>query len=109
MSHTPALPPVRFVFGVHLHQPVGNFDHVFAEHARDVYRPLLAQLKRRNLGPALLHISGPLLEWIEEHDHPLVDQLGELAASGAVEFLLAGMYEPILAAIPRVDRVEQIS
>jgi 4-alpha-glucanotransferase len=103
------LPPVRFVFGVHLHQPVGNFHHVFAEHARDVYRPLLAQLERRRLGPALLHISGPLLEWIEQHDRPLVDQLGKLAADGAVEFLLAGMYEPILAAIPRPDRAAQIA
>ncbi len=109
MNDTVPLPPVRFVFGVHLHQPVGNFHHVFAAHARDVYRPLLAQLERRRLGPALLHISGPLLEWIEEHDHQLVDQLGKLAADGAVEFLLAGMYEPILAAIPRPDRVEQIA
>ncbi len=109
MSNPSALPAVRFVFGVHLHQPVGNFHHVFAAHARDVYRPLLAQLERRRLGPALLHISGPLLEWIEEHDRPLVDQLGKLAADGAVEFLLAGMYEPILAAIPRADRVEQIA
>ncbi|MGA9837787.1 MAG: alpha-amylase/4-alpha-glucanotransferase domain-containing protein [Gemmatimonadaceae bacterium] len=109
MSDHAAVPPVRLVFGVHLHQPVGNFHHVFATHARDVYRPLLAQLERRRLGPALLHISGPLLEWIEEHDRPLVDQLGRLAADGAVEFLLAGMYEPILAAIPRPDRVEQIA
>src|SRR6266699_3559882 len=38
--------PVRFVFGVHFHQPVGNFDHVFEEHLRDVYRPVLASLTR---------------------------------------------------------------
>jgi len=36
--------PVGFVFGVHLHQPVGNFDHVFADHLRDVYRPLVERL-----------------------------------------------------------------
>ncbi|HLA91538.1 MAG TPA: alpha-amylase/4-alpha-glucanotransferase domain-containing protein [Gemmatimonadaceae bacterium] len=105
----PARPPVRLVFGVHLHQPVGNFDHVFAEHARDVYRPLLDQLARRHLRPALLHISGPLLEWLEAHDAALLDQVGRLAADGAIEFLLSGMYEPILAALPRADRVEQIA
>ncbi|HET7630956.1 MAG TPA: alpha-amylase/4-alpha-glucanotransferase domain-containing protein [Gemmatimonadaceae bacterium] len=109
MTSPSAPTPVRFVFGVHLHQPVGNFDHVFADHARDVYRPLLAKLKQRHVAPALVHISGPLLEWIEAHDHQLVDQLGELAASGAVEFLLAGMYEPVLASIPRADRVEQVA
>jgi len=24
--------PIRFAFGLHFHQPVGNFDHVFAQH-----------------------------------------------------------------------------
>ena len=36
--------PIRFAFGIHLHQPVGNFDHVFAQHVEDVYRPLLDTL-----------------------------------------------------------------
>jgi alpha-amylase len=101
--------PLRLVFGLHLHQPVGNFDHVFEEHARDVYRPLVEQLARRRLGPTLLHISGPLLEWLEQHDAPLVDRIGRLAADGRLEFLLGGMYEPILAAIPRADRVQQVA
>ena len=33
--------PLRFVFGLHLHQPVGNFDHVMGDHVRDVYRPII--------------------------------------------------------------------
>lgn len=101
--------PVRFVFGVHLHQPVGNFDSVFAQHAQTVYRPLIEQLERRHHGPLLLHMSGPLLEWLEAHDIPLLDRIGQLAADGRIEFLLGGMYEPILAAIPRADRTEQIA
>ena len=36
--------PLRFVFGVHQHQPVGNFGYVFEEHTRDVYLPLLKAL-----------------------------------------------------------------
>ncbi|MFI5233909.1 MAG: alpha-amylase/4-alpha-glucanotransferase domain-containing protein [Gemmatimonadales bacterium] len=100
--------PVRFVFGVHLHQPVGNFDHVFRQHAQEVYRPLIEQLTRRHEGTLLLHISGPLLEWLESHDVLLLDRIGRLAADGRIEFLLGGMYEPILAAIPRADRAEQI-
>src|SRR6476469_10785822 len=71
------MPPIRFAFGLHLHQPVGTFDHVFAQHVDDVYRPLL-------------------------------DRLGRLAADGRVELLLAGFYEPVLASLPRPDRVEQI-
>jgi len=100
--------PVRFVFGLHVHQPVGNFDHVFEEHARDVYVPFLTRLAERECLPLVLHISGPLLEWLEAHGHPYLDLVGRLVADGHVELLLSGMYEPVLAALPRADRVEQI-
>ena len=100
--------PIRFVFGLHLHQPVGNFDHVFAQHVEDVYRPLLDRLAGRGFLPAVLHLSGPLLEWLEHHEPAYLDRLGTLAADGRLEILLAGFYEPVLAALPRADRIEQI-
>ena len=101
--------PVRFVFGVHLHQPVGNFDHVFEQHLQDVYRPLIERLAAHQFFPFALHISGPLLEWLEAHDTKYLDLLGRLAADGHVELLLAGFYEPVLASLPRQDRIEQIA
>ena len=58
--------PVRFVFGVHFHQPVGNFDHVFEDHLRDVYLPLVERLTAQRFLPFALHMSGPLLERSEE-------------------------------------------
>jgi len=100
--------PIRFVFGLHLHQPVGNFDQVFREHVRDVYRPILEHLSGRDFLPIVLHLSGPLLEWLEEHDTGYLDLLGRLVADHRVELLLAGFYEPVLASLPRADRVEQI-
>ena len=100
--------PIRFVFGLHLHQPVGNFDHVFEQHVRDVYRPLVERLERRSFLPAVLHVSGPLLEWLETHDPAYLDLLGRLAGSGQLELLVAGFYEPVLASLPRQDRIEQI-
>jgi alpha-amylase len=100
--------PIRFAFGLHLHQPVGNFDHVFAQHVADVYRPLLDALADREFLPVVLHLSGPLLEWLEQHDPAYLDRLGRLAADRRVELLLAGFYEPVLASLPRQDRVEQI-
>src|SRR5262245_15822887 len=101
--------PVRFVFGVHLHQPVGNFDHVFAQHLEDVYRPLVDRLAAHRFFPFTLHISGPLLEWLEAHDGGLLDRIARLAADGNVELLLAGFYEPVLASLPHRDRIEQIA
>ncbi|HEX9754761.1 MAG TPA: alpha-amylase/4-alpha-glucanotransferase domain-containing protein [Gemmatimonadales bacterium] len=100
--------PVLFAFGLHLHQPVGNFDHVFSSHLEDVYRPLLRELGRDHLLPVTLHLSGPLLEWLEEHAADYLDQLGAVVASGQVELLSSGYDEPILAALAREDRLEQI-
>jgi 4-alpha-glucanotransferase len=99
---------IRFVFGLHLHQPVGNFDHVFEQHVRDVYRPLLEHLSDRDFLPLVLHLSGPLLDWLEGHDTAYLDRLGRLVSDRRVELLLAGYYEPVLASLPRADRVEQI-
>lgn len=99
---------LRFCFVLHLHQPVGNFDHVFRDHADDVYTPFLDFLEGRALWPIGLHVSGPLLEWLEEHDRKLHDRIGRLAADGRVELLSAGWYEPILAALDRIDRATQV-
>jgi alpha-amylase len=74
--------PIRFVFGLHLHQPVGNFDHVFEQHVQDVYRPILERLSQREFLPLVLHLSGPLLEWLEEHDSSYLDMLGGLVSDG---------------------------
>jgi 4-alpha-glucanotransferase len=100
--------PIRFAFGLHLHQPVGNFDHVFAQHVEDVYRPLVDSLAGKEFLPIVLHLSGPLLEWLEGHDTGYLDRLGRLVADGRIEILLAGFYEPVLACLPRADRIEQI-
>ncbi len=99
---------LRFVFGLHVHQPVGNFDHVFEEHAREVYLPLLTRLAEREFLPLVLHISGPLLEWLDAHGDRYLDVVGRLVADGHVELLMSGMYEPVLASLPRADRLEQI-
>jgi alpha-amylase len=100
--------PLRFVFGLHLHQPVGNFDHVMADHVRDVYRPIIERTTGAGFFPLTLHVSGPLLEWLEQHDTAWLDMIGRLAADNRVELLLAGFDEPILASLPRPDRLEQI-
>ncbi len=102
-------PAIRFVFGLHLHQPVGNFGYVFEDHVRDVYLPFLTHAKDSGLLPVALHMSGPLLDWLERHDARVLDLIGNLTSQGKIELLLAGYYEPVLAVIPRDDRLEQIA
>ena len=101
--------PVRLVFGVHLHQPVGNFDHVFEQHVRDADLPFLRSVAEHGFLPLTLHISGPLLEWLEARGDGYLDLVGRLVADRRIELLLSGYDEPILAALPRADRVEQVA
>lgn len=101
--------PVRFCFGLHLHQPVGNFDRVFAEHLDHVYRPVLDALRHGGILPVTLHISGPLLDWLDRRAPEWLDTVGQLAADGRLELLLSGHDEPILAMLPRADRLEQVA
>jgi hypothetical protein len=101
--------PIRFVFGMHNHQPVGNFDHIFRDHVREVYQRFLERIAAHGFLPVAIHISGPLIEWMETHgESGYLDLVGRLAADGRLELLLAGFYEPVLAALPREDRLEQI-
>lgn len=101
-------PPLRFCFGLHLHQPVGNFASVFEQHLHEVYRPLLRALMEGEAFPVALHLSGPLLEWLDAHAPEFVDEIGLHASMGRLEILAAGHDEPILAVLPREDRVEQV-
>jgi 4-alpha-glucanotransferase len=100
--------PLRFCFALHLHQPWGNFDSVFEEHLEFVYRPLLRGFMAGELWPVALHISGPLLEWLEAHAPRFLDEIGEHATAQRLELLAAGHDEPILAVLSREDRLEQV-
>ena len=55
-----------------------------------------------------VHCSGSLLGWLREHAGKTFDLLGELAASGRVELLTGGFYEPILPMLREPDKVGQI-
>jgi alpha-amylase len=101
--------PLRLCIGLHLHQPVGNVEHVFADHLREVYRPLLNALMDGEAFPVAMHLSGPLLEWLDANAPEFVDLIGEHASAGRLELLAAGHDEPILAVLPREDRMEQIA
>ncbi|MGH7581764.1 MAG: alpha-amylase/4-alpha-glucanotransferase domain-containing protein [Gemmatimonadales bacterium] len=101
-------PPLRFCFALHLHQPWGNFGSVFEQHLTEVYRPLLRTMIAGEFHPVAVHLSGPLLEWMDEHAPDFLDELGEQAAAGHVELLCGGHDEPILAVLPRQDRIDQV-
>jgi alpha-amylase/alpha-mannosidase (GH57 family) len=99
---------VALLFGVHAHQPAGNFPHVLEEaHAR-CYRPFLEICYRYPQLRFALHFSGPLLDYLfREHAGDMV-LLARMVERGQVELFGAGDAEPVLAAIPNRDRLGQI-
>jgi len=100
--------PLRFVFALHNHQPVGNFDGVFEQAYRDSYGPFLDLLEQYPEVPLSLHTSGCLMEWLIERKPDYVDRLKELVRRGQIEIMGGGFYEPILPMIPKRDRIGQI-
>jgi hypothetical protein len=104
----PGSAELHFLFGVHNHQPAGNFDGVIAEAAAAAYHPFLDVLRGEPDVRLTVHCSGSLLGWLREHAAPTFDLLGELAARGQVELLTGGFYEPILPMLPDADKVGQV-
>jgi 4-alpha-glucanotransferase len=100
--------PLAFCFGVHNHQPIGNFDSVVAETTEHAYQPFFERLCARTEVRLTVHCTGSLLQWLRAHARPTFDLLGELAASGRIELLTGGFYEPILAILPDADKRGQI-
>ncbi len=99
---------IRFILGIHAHQPVGNLPEVFAEAYRRSYVPFLDVLSEFPQVPFALHYSGVLFDWLEATHPEFLDRLAGFIARGQVELLTGGYYEPILAAIPDADKVGQI-
>ena len=102
-------PRISLALAIHNHQPVGNFGWVFAEVYDRAYRPLLEALERHPGVRLSLHYTGPLLEWLEAERPEFLARLTDLVATGQVELMGGGLYEPVLASLPEGDRVDQLA
>ncbi len=102
-------PSVNLLFGVHNHQPVGNFERVFQKAASDCYRPFIETLYKWPEIKATLHFSGSLIDWLLKNDPGLLERVKEMVKRHQVEILTGGYFEPILPIIPEQDRLGQIN
>ncbi|HNR30863.1 MAG TPA: DUF1926 domain-containing protein, partial [Candidatus Hydrogenedentes bacterium] len=100
---------IHLIFGCHSHQPVGNFDHVFADAYRKAYLPFLDVLERYPAVRVVLHYTGPLWDWFLENEPGFVQRLGAMVEDGQVEIMGGAYYEPLLCAVPERDAVKQIA
>jgi hypothetical protein len=100
---------VSLLFGVHAHQPVGNFPEVIDDAHLRCYRPFLQTLYRFPDFRFAVHFSGWLLDYLLQKFPDDIALLKEMVARGQVELFGAGDTEPVLAVIPEQDRFGQLT
>lgn len=101
--------PVALLFGVHAHQPVGNFPEVVDDAHRRSYGPFIRTVFEFPKFHFAIHFSGWLLEYLLERFPDDMALLRQMVARGQAELVGAGDTEPVLAVIPERDRVGQIA
>jgi alpha-amylase len=99
----------KLAFGIHNHQPVGNFEAVFDSAHRSAYKPFLDLVRKYPAVRLSLHQSGILWQWQKARFSDYFEQVGRLIDSGQVELMTGGYYEPILISIPERDAAGQIA
>ena len=100
---------ISLIFGCHSHQPIGNFDSVFESAYVLAYRPFIDVLEKYPAIRVTLHYTGPLLDWFAQHRPEFLARLRRLSASGQIEIMGGGYYEPLLCAISSRDGIAQIA
>ncbi|MCL5271462.1 MAG: DUF1926 domain-containing protein [bacterium] len=98
----------HFLFGIHNHQPVGNFESVFEKAFELAYLPFIQVLERHPKIRIAMHFSGCLLDYLIPHHPEYIEMVKELGARGQIEFMTGAYYEPILPIVPDHDKVGQI-
>ncbi|WP_154716190.1 alpha-amylase/4-alpha-glucanotransferase domain-containing protein [Sterolibacterium denitrificans] len=99
---------IDLLFGVHAHQPVGNFASVIDDAHVRCYGMFLRVLDRYPEFRFNVHFSGWLLDQLHERHPADMALLAGMTARGQVEWFGSGDCEPVLAAIPQRDRISQL-
>lgn len=99
---------ITLLLAIHNHQPVGNFPEVFATGFERCYAPVLNAFWEQPTVKVSLHHTGPLLEWLLEHQPAYLERMREMVARGQAEILGGGFYEPMLSVLPERDARGQI-
>ncbi len=99
---------ISIAFGIHNHQPVGNFDFVLEEAYQKSYLPFLELLEKHPHIRMAQHYTGILFEWLKINKPTFIPLLRKLVQRNQIEMMTGGFYEPIMSVIPDRDKVGQV-
>jgi len=100
---------VKLIFGIHNHQPVGNFKWVFEKGYDIAYKPFMDVMLKHKKIKWNMHCSGILWDFFIKEHPSYLKNVRKLISIGNLEILSGGYYEPILSVIPHNDRIGQIA
>ncbi len=100
--------PLYLSLVIHNHQPVGQFDFVNEHSVKVSYEPMTALMEQHPDVKCAMHFTGSLLDYLLEHEQPLLARVRALVARGQLEVLAGGYYEPLLTTLPDSDKIGQI-
>jgi alpha-amylase/alpha-mannosidase (GH57 family) len=69
---------INLIFGCHSHQPVGNFENVFAMAYDQAYLPFVEVLEKYPAVKVTHHFTGPLFDWFEANRPEFIERLAAL-------------------------------
>ncbi len=99
---------INFIFGIHNHQPVGNFKEVLDHGYECAYKPFVQLMWRHPKIKWSLHCSGILWDYFREHNPEYIDIVKKMKDRGQVELIAGGYYEPIMPSLQDRDKIGQI-
>ncbi len=99
---------IKFILGIHNHQPIGNFKWVFEKGYKVAYKPFIDVISKHKTIRWNLHSSGMLWEFMMQNHPAYIKIIKKMISSGQLELISGGYYEPILSVIPSADRFGQI-
>ncbi len=99
---------INFTFGIHNHQPIGNFGWILDMATENAYRPFLNTLQNHPKVKISFHFSGILLEYLNDRHPDLIEMMKKMIGSRQIEILTGGYYEPILIMLYDRDKKKQI-
>jgi hypothetical protein len=102
------MPSLNVCILAHYHLPLGVSEGEKEALYTEQLKPLMMTLAKTLHIQMLLHISGPLLHWIETAHPEFLLLLDDLLHAKQIEFLGGGFYEPYLSFLPLVDKIGQI-
>ncbi len=98
----------RVVIGMHNDLSYGSSDALYEQVYQGAWRPFLSGLYKFASIKSVVHFSGAIFSWLEEHHPEYMYLLTEMVRKGQVELLGGGFYNPLAGLVSAQDMTGQV-